>query len=74
MTLTLQNFSVLSKGGTQQISLMNVAMELKKASYVTIPFRLRAQSAYAIEEIIPTSSTELKTVKSRSMRFFEDSS
>lgn len=27
-----QNFSVLSKGGTQQISLMNVAMELKKAS------------------------------------------
>ncbi|WWC91832.1 uncharacterized protein L201_006779 [Kwoniella dendrophila CBS 6074] len=27
-----KNFAVLSKGGTQQISLMNVAMELKKAS------------------------------------------
>ena len=27
-----KNFSVLSRGGTQQVSLMNVAMELKKAS------------------------------------------
>ncbi|WVQ77477.1 hypothetical protein IAR50_007163 [Cryptococcus sp. DSM 104548] len=27
-----KNFAVLSKGGTQQVSLMNVAMELKKAS------------------------------------------
>ncbi len=27
-----QNFTVLSKGGTQHVSLMNVAMELKKAS------------------------------------------
>lgn len=27
-----RNFSALSKGGTQQVSLMNVAMELKKAS------------------------------------------
>lgn len=30
--LIYQNFSALSKGGTQQISLMNIAMELKKAS------------------------------------------
>ena len=29
-----KNFQVLSKGGTQQVSLMNVAMELKKASCV----------------------------------------
>jgi len=27
-----QNFAALSKGGTQQVSLMNIAMELKKAS------------------------------------------
>ncbi|KAL7419150.1 ATP-dependent DNA helicase Hrp3 [Cryptotrichosporon argae] len=29
-----KNFAVLSKGGTQSVSLMNVAMELKKAAYV----------------------------------------
>lgn len=27
-----KNFAVLSKGGTQNVSLMNVAMELKKAA------------------------------------------
>jgi chromodomain-helicase-DNA-binding protein 1 len=27
-----KNFQALSKGGTQQVSLMNIAMELKKAS------------------------------------------
>ena len=58
----LQNFAVLSKGGTQQVSLMNVAMELKKASSVPV---CGARYSLIVPETIPIYSTVPKTEISR---------
>ncbi|EIW67175.1 hypothetical protein TREMEDRAFT_69728 [Tremella mesenterica DSM 1558] len=48
----ITNFAVLSKGGTQQVSLMNIAMELKKASNHPYLFDGAEDRSKSIHEIL----------------------